>query len=168
MKRVAALLVAGLLTQTATAAEMVIGTVDLQQLSPYISQMQSQAMKGEGSLKSDYAAMQQHINEFKKKAATDQSKMTAAQKKALADELNTMKQNVSKESMEMSGRMIKAQGDVMRQVQDKIMGMVAEIAKAQHVNTVMPKQVLLYSEGAVDLTPALLKKLGPAPTTASK
>lgn len=158
MKRIAMLIAAGLFSQVASA-EMVIGTIDFQQLSPYINKMQQDAVKADPSLKNDYAAMQKHLAALKTKASTDQSKMTDEQKKLFNIELSNMKAEFSKESMTMSSRMVKSQTETMAKLQDTIVKHVAEVAKQRHVNAVFPKNVLVYSDSSVDLTADVMKKL---------
>ena len=105
----------------------------------------------------DYMAeYQAKVTKFDKEAGTMSSSVRQIREKEIQDLQNRIQEFQYSVQEDLESK----QFELVKPFQDKIQNAIKEVAKENNYTYVFDTQVLLYSDGGVDITPLVKKKLG--------
>jgi len=139
-----------------------VGVIDMEQIfrsSPEVKKINEQ-------LKDQFASRKSKIIEMGK---TLQGELQGYQKnKAVMskDQVKTFEAKISKKEADLRGEQMQFQKDLyaaqnkrMGDFMNQVRGIVTKVADSKKLELVLPKNVVLYSQGATDITSEVMSKL---------
>lgn len=156
---------AGAMAATATPAtgSFKVGVVDVRQIlqgSPQVAAMQKKLRDEFGARDKQIQEAQQSFQKDAEKLNKDSSVMSATDRTALMQKLQTEQQNLRTMQMTFQKDVYAKQNQEMQSIMTKMQGVIAKIAKEQNLNLVIAKEAVEYASQDVDITSQVAKELG--------
>ena len=147
---------------SAATASSKFGVVDFQKVmknSSTATQAQKKLQKQFAPQRASIVEKQKALKEMQSKMKRDSAVMRASDKKELETKMITTRKELSSMVEDFNKKLFKSQQETMRQLVKEIMGIVADIAKKNHLDLVVPKEGVLYASDQIDITAQVEKQV---------
>lgn len=165
MKRLALILMA-VVTATWSMGAMaagVVGVVDMQQIlqtSPEIKKINADLTKQFDERKQKIVemgrALQGDLQTYQKNKSVMSSKVLSDTQ----EQIGKKEASLRDAQMKFQQDLFTAQNKSMNDFMDRVRTAVKDVASKKQIDLVLPKNMVLYSQGATDITPDVMSKIG--------
>ncbi len=148
---------------TPAATSFKIGIIDVRQVlqsSPQVASIQKKLRDEFGARDKQIQEAQQTFQKDAEKLNRDSSVMSATDRTALMQKLQTEQQSLRTMQMNFQRDIYAKQNQEMQGVITKMQAVIAKIAKEQNLNLVISKEAVEYVNQDVDITSQVTKEMG--------